>query len=61
MIRLRKTTNDRRVILVRIVKIRGDDLQLGGVALSAVIPLRWFGTIALFALIGWSAAYLVTP
>ncbi len=61
MIRLRHTTNGRRVILVRFVKIRGDDLQLGGVALSAVIPIRWVGTLALFALIGWSSAYLVTP
>lgn len=58
MIRLRHTTNGRRVLLVRIVKVRGDDLQLGGVALSAVIPLRWFGTAAIAITIGAAAAQL---
>lgn len=46
-----------------VLAIRIDRTKNGqtGIYIAAIIPLWTIYALALFALIGWSAAYLVTP
>lgn len=59
MIRLRTTTTGRRVIVLRLIAAHAE-LERGGIALSAIIPVRWFGTGLIAITIGAGAATLAS-
>ncbi len=59
MIRLRHT-DEGRVLLVRIIHDHDGELQRGALALTLIIPCRWFAAVAILSAIGWTAGYVVS-
>lgn len=58
MIRLRNTDHG-HVLLVRVIH-HHEQLERGAFQMTAVIPIRWFGAIAILSTIGWTAAYITS-